>query len=642
MQQNKDTRAGASRRAGHQEVHFISAHLPISWGLLVSCIASASALPHAQTLIRHFEAQQGRTHKGGILIALSENKLKSFGHKCDDDECRQKEKADGGAIEGAQVPSFFQSGSSVQPKAVDAGAEGTEGTEVLEAPAPTAATMTEVFPEAEHLKKTGGSLLQISPRSAGTPAREGGQVQQAASVNESTSDVSQEEVMAAMREAVKTLQAKEQKEQSDAVDTVVNALKDDVGAQDPTFNANSSHVTEDPVLAALEDGIGAQEPSAAPLHTRVSAVTQQENISDGSVVTVNHSSLPVQARALLPAEAKSFVEHVLPSVVDVASQEGRRSFWSTRSGALAAAVGFVAATWLAVICMATGFWMAVFSGWRSDNKGSLRSTIQAQRRSRATDLQKLMPSSGGYDCAFSKPVSSKQLLRLEVKIEGPDTGLAALRAPLTGRQCVLHSAAVSKQLHDGMPAVPVAFSASSVDFIVSLLDEKETRIHIKGEDVSLFDTVNGKCIERTTFDSAPDSWQDFVLTHRSAAPQGQEWAASSSLRADDANLEFQEASLLVGSTVTVIGELHRGVDGQLSMKPWQGEVKTSWRGKKLREPWRTSWERGCDEKGSRSSTPEVLKQKVFISDDEKLLATKEPEVEGKLRECAGGLGNFLG
>ena len=31
------------------------------------------------------------------------------------------------------------------------------------------------------------------------------------------------------------------------------------------------------------------------------------------------------------------------------------------------------------------------------------------------------------------PSGSKQLLRLEVKIEGPDTGLAALRAPLTGR-----------------------------------------------------------------------------------------------------------------------------------------------------------------------------------------------------------------
>eukprot|EP00913_Durusdinium_trenchii_P011711 g10998.t2 len=102
---------------------------------------------------------------------------------------------------------------------------------------------------------------------------------------------------------------------------------------------------------------------------------------------------------------------------------------------------------------------------------------------------------------------SKQLLRLEVRVEGPELGSAALRAPLTGRSCVLHSAAVSKQLHDGMPAVPVAFSASSVDFTVTLVDDKETCIHIKGEDVSLFDTVNGKCIERTTFDAAPDSWQ---------------------------------------------------------------------------------------------------------------------------------------
>eukprot|EP00913_Durusdinium_trenchii_P011710 g10998.t1 len=69
---------------------------------------------------------------------------------------------------------------------------------------------------------------------------------------------------------------------------------------------------------------------------------------------------------------------------------------------------------------------------------------------------------------------SKQLLRLEVRVEGPELGSAALRAPLTGRSCVLHSAAVSKQLHDGMPAVPVAFSASSVDFTVTLVDDKET------------------------------------------------------------------------------------------------------------------------------------------------------------------------
>ena len=44
-------------------------------------------------------------------------------------------------------------------------------------------------------------------------------------------------------------------------------------------------------------------------------------------------------------------------------------------------------------------------------------------------------------------------------------------------------------------------------------------IHIKGEEVSLFDTVNGKCIERTTFDAAPDSWQ--VLKRRVAKRSNQ-------------------------------------------------------------------------------------------------------------------------
>lgn len=432
-----------------------------------------------------------------------------------------------------------------------------------------------------------------------------------------------------MKEAVQSLQVQKSE---DPVETVLNALEDTTGAQDPTFNTNSSHVavSEDQVLAALEDGIGAQEPLNSSA-VRVPAITVRENISKE---TANHSSPAVQTRAMTPEEAKSFAEHVLPTARGVVS----RSFWSTRSGALSAAVGFVAATWLAVICLATGFWMAVFSGWRGGSKGSLRSTIEAHRRSRLADLQRLMPSSGGYDCAFSKPVSSKQLLRLEVRVEGPELGSAALRAPLTGRSCVLHSAAVSKQLHDGMPAVPVAFSASSVDFTVTLVDDKETCIHIKGEDVSLFDTVNGKCIERTTFDAAPDSWQDFVLTHRSAAPQGTEWSASSSLRADEATLEFQEAALLVGASVTVVGELHRGVDGQLSLRPWQGD-SARWRAKKLREPWRTSWERG-DEKGR--SAPDILKQKVFISDDEQLLSTKDPEVEGKLRECASGLGNLLG
>eukprot|EP00913_Durusdinium_trenchii_P002459 g2272.t1 len=292
-----------------------------------------------------------------------------------------------------------------------------------------------------------------------------------------------EEVIAAMKEAVQSLQVQKSE---DPVETVLNALEDTTGAQDPTFNTNSSHVavSEDQVLAALEDGIGAQEPLNS---SAVRAGTP--NISKE---TANHSSPAVQTRAMTPEEAKSFAEHVLPTARGVVS----RSFWSTRSGALSAAVGFVAATWLAVICLATGFWMAVFSGWRGGSKGSLRSTIEASQQGKRS-----------------------------------------------------------------------------------------------------------------------------------------KW-----LSADEATLEFQEAALLVGASVTVVGELHRGVDGQLSLRPWQGD-SARWRAKKLREPWRTSWERG-DEKGR--SAPDILKQKVFISDDEQLLSTKDPEVEGKLRECASGLGNLLG
>jgi len=463
-------------------------------------------------------------------------------------------------------------------------------------------------------------------------------------------------------------------------DPVLKALEDGVGAQDPAFAQNrravpdvsTPTVTEDPVLKSLEDGVGAQDPtfnqnrstSAEHKHgfapNRSLAMDSQEkgksrsNVSavDTVVAAMSAEGGPVAVDLAAP----TLTDPVLKSLEDgVGAQDPAldqtratvgygRGFWSTRSGALAAAVGFVAATWLAVICLATGFWMAVTTGWR-ESKGNVRSAVEALKRCTAADVAKLTPSQGGYDCNFSKPISSKRVLRLEVRVEGTEHG-EPLTAPLTGHSCVLHSAAVSKQLHDGMPAVPIAFSASSVDFVVSLLDDPDARIVVRGCDVSLFDTSHGRCEDQKRFGEAPDNWQDFVLTHRSAAPQGRDWAASSSLREDEAILEFQECALLVGSVVTVVGELHRGADGQLTLRPFQGDDKNAfWRAKKsLREPWRTSWESGGDEKqNSRvASSPNVLKQKVFISDDEGLLQKDVPDVDSKLRECATGFGTWMG
>eukprot|EP00437_Effrenium_voratum_P031438 CAMPEP_0181400898 /NCGR_PEP_ID=MMETSP1110-20121109/2354_1 /TAXON_ID=174948 /ORGANISM="Symbiodinium sp., Strain CCMP421" /LENGTH=716 /DNA_ID=CAMNT_0023523015 /DNA_START=30 /DNA_END=2178 /DNA_ORIENTATION=- len=454
-------------------------------------------------------------------------------------------------------------------------------------------------------------------------------------------------------------------------DPVLKALEDGVGAQDPAFaqnrravpDASAPTVTEDPVLRSLEDGVGAQDPTfnqnrSTAAENKRGFASNRSVAMDSPEKSKSHSNVSAvdTVVAAMSAEggpvavdlaAPTLTDPVLKALEDgVGAQDPAldqtramvgygRSFWSTRSGALAAAVGFVAATWLAVICLATGFWMAVTTGWR-ESKGNVRSAVEALKRCTAADVEKLTPSQGGYDCNFSKPISSKRVLRLEVRVEGTEHG-EPLTAPLTGHSCVLHSAAVSKQLHDGMPAVPIAFSASSADFVVSLLDDPDARIVVRGCDVSLFDTSHGRCEDQKRFGEAPDNWQDFVLTHRSAAPQGRE-CASSSLREDEAILEFQECALLVGSVVTVVGELHRGADGQLTLRPFQGDDTTAfWRAKKsLREPWRTSWESGGDEKQhSRvASSPNVLKQKVFISDDEGLLQKDVPDVDGKLRECA--------
>jgi len=254
---------------------------------------------------------------------------------------------------------------------------------------------------------------------------------------------------------------------------------------------------------------------------------------------------------------------------------------------------------------------------------------------------------------FSTPVSSKKLLRLEVKVEGPEPGVAALTAPLSGEPCVLHSSAVSQQLHDGMPPIPLAFSASSTEFIVTLADNKDVRISVNGADVSLFDMKHGQCLEKKLFDEAPDHWQDFITSHRSAPPAGQEWAATSALRASNAMLQFQECALIVGTTVTVAGELHRSADGKLSLRPWHAEAprEAFWRApvSKAREPWRTSWEQGdCRTSkflGDRGEeTPGILRQKVLASDDDALLLNEAQDVDGKLRECTSslGMGQLLG
>mmetsp|Transcript_43905 Transcript_43905/g.115949 ORF Transcript_43905/g.115949 Transcript_43905/m.115949 type:complete len:735 (-) Transcript_43905:747-2951(-) len=234
-------------------------------------------------------------------------------------------------------------------------------------------------------------------------------------------------------------------------------------------------------------------------------------------------------------------------------------------------------------CLAIG--LCLYSAvWQRKKISAMRRFVEQMPVCKSSEIDMRLPTAGGYDCAFSKPLSSKMLLRLEACVQRPVAG-SQLTAPLTKKTCVLYSSAVSKQLHDGVHPVPIAFACASVNFSVALVDSPGVTIDIKGSDVSLFDMSGGRYLERRSFERVPDDWQDFISSHRTSPH------LSATLRSDGAALEFQECTLCVGAIVTLVGELHRDANGRLSMRPWLGDgCKDSCGIKQPRERWRTSWE----------------------------------------------------
>lgn len=196
---------------------------------------------------------------------------------------------------------------------------------------------------------------------------------------------------------------------------------------------------------------------------------------------------------------------------------------------------------------------------------ALRQSVIALSVCRGTNISKFLPAAVAYDCALSRPVSSREILRFEghVQVVAPS---ASLTSPLTRQNCVIYSATVSRQLHDGVPPVPVAFASANVVFYVALADGSGVRIELRGEDVSLFCVCAGRRVARQSLARAPECWQDFVLTHRITAPSA-DARTSCELTTDTNDLEFHECALLVGAAVTVVGELHRSSDGLLSLLP---------------------------------------------------------------------------
>merc|ERR1719401_931684 len=105
-----------------------------------------------------------------------------------------------------------------------------------------------------------------------------------------------------------------------------------------------------------------------------------------------------------------------------------------------------------------------------------------------------------------------------------------------------------------MHPVSVAFAQNCVNFEVSLLCAPEIRVEVRGEDVLMFDLETGHCIETTTFDAAPDHRQMFAMTRRGDVA-GLGGVTPSARSFGEQALQFQEYALLVGTPVTLVGEL---------------------------------------------------------------------------------------
>eukprot|EP00927_Polykrikos_kofoidii_P086529 TRINITY_DN9726_c0_g1_i1.p1 TRINITY_DN9726_c0_g1~~TRINITY_DN9726_c0_g1_i1.p1 ORF type:complete len:759 (-),score=161.84 TRINITY_DN9726_c0_g1_i1:161-2437(-) len=196
-------------------------------------------------------------------------------------------------------------------------------------------------------------------------------------------------------------------------------------------------------------------------------------------------------------------------------------------------------------------------------------------------------TSNAYDCAFVRPWTSKKPLRFQARVEGASLENSVLPcAPLSLRDCLVYSVSISERQPDGTKGACVASAGAGVDFFVSMLDAPDVRIEVGGFDAVLFDNCGGRMAALGPLEQAPEHWRDFAERYRNDVE-----ALSQPITSCGEEFEFEENALFVGSTVTLVGELQRRVDGRLVLQPWHDRTCQA---DNACEPWRTSWEMLAD------------------------------------------------
>lgn len=236
---------------------------------------------------------------------------------------------------------------------------------------------------------------------------------------------------------------------------------------------------------------------------------------------------------------------------------------------------------------------------------------------KAVDFRTLFVSPDAISEQYAEPIRSGALSRIEGRIVASSPGL---RMPLSSSDdlTVFYSASVSQKRHDGIHEPPLAFHSAGIDFCIETRDG--VQVSVRGEDISLFSMGAGLKEWRQAFSDAPAPCRSFVVEHLvPSADASMHFKKCLDLGGDGQALEFREAALLVGSTVTAVGEVIQERNGAFRLCPWRPEEDLL----KESSPKASAWfkegitSRFASKKSSKSMT-ESLVGRVFISDNVKL------------------------
>lgn len=232
--------------------------------------------------------------------------------------------------------------------------------------------------------------------------------------------------------------------------------------------------------------------------------------------------------------------------------------------------------------------------------GEVRRTVESLRITTVEDIESTFKPRGGYDCLLIQPQNPGVVVRVQGIVAASQQ--ATLRAPITRRSCVLFSTSALEHRLDGVVAPPQAFHSMAINFVLEL--GPHMKLHIRGQDVALFDMVAGRHEEHVVIREAGDLVQDFMRSYRTPFFGARETDF----------LNFQECLLEVGAKVTCVGEVRRSESGELGLWPIHQSMPHGAVSISAPTSGLTSWER----LGSPSSGESQV-EKVMISDDPQLL-----------------------